>query len=176
MAEAAFQQFSVIISSTDARDYSLDLDTIDPRSFDLSSLEQPFTEEEVWNAVKQLPTGKSPGPDGFSAEFLRSCWDVIKDDFMDAFAKLYHMNGRGFQCLNEAFVTLLPKRADAATLGDYRPISLIHLMAKLVAKVLSLRLAPRLNELVSSSQSAFISGRCIHDNFMLVQQTVRHLH
>uniref|UniRef100_A0A453EX66 Reverse transcriptase domain-containing protein n=1 Tax=Aegilops tauschii subsp. strangulata TaxID=200361 RepID=A0A453EX66_AEGTS len=38
---------------------------------------------------------------------------------------------------------LLPKRADAHQLHDYRPICLIHLVAKLFAKVLSLRLAPR---------------------------------
>lgn len=150
------------------RDCSLNLDAIDPRTFDVSELELPFTEDKVWHAIKQLPTCKSPGPDGFSAEFLRCCWEVVKGDFMDAFHQIYHMNGRGLQCLNEAFVTLLPKRADAASLGDYRPISLIHLVAKLVAKVLSLRLAPRLSELVSSSQSTFISGRCIHDNFMLV--------
>lgn len=176
MAEAAFQHFLAIIGSADACDYSLDLDTIDPRSFDLSSLEQPFTEEEVWSAIKQLPTSKSPGPDGFSTKFLCCCWDVVKGDIMDAFAKLYHLNGRGFRCLNEVFITLLPKRTDAAALGDYRLVSLIHLMAKLLTKVLSLRLVPRLNELVSLSQSAFISGRCIHDNFMLVQQMARYLH
>uniref|UniRef100_A0A453M837 Reverse transcriptase domain-containing protein n=2 Tax=Aegilops tauschii subsp. strangulata TaxID=200361 RepID=A0A453M837_AEGTS len=70
---------------------------------------------------------------------------------------------------------LLP-RADASSLSDYRPISLIHLIAKLFAKVLSLRLAPRLGELVSVNQSTFIAGRSVHDNFLLVQQTARVLH
>jgi hypothetical protein len=53
---------------------------------------------------------------------------------------------------------LLPKRPDTHALGDYRPISLIHLFAKVFAKVLSLRLAPKLDGLVSKSQNAFISG------------------
>ena len=79
------------------------------------------------------------------------------------------MNGRAFQRLNEALITLIPKKPYAASLTDYPPISLIHL----VAKVLSLRLAPRLGEMVSSNQSAFIAGRSVHDNFMLVQQTAR---
>ena len=48
------------------------------------------------------------------------------------------MNGRSLQCLNEALITLLPKKQDASALSDYRPISLIHLIAKLIAKVLSL--------------------------------------
>lgn len=77
---------------------------------------------------------------------------------------------------NEALITLLPKKAEVVTLSDYRPISLIHLIATRLAKVLSLRLAPRLAEMVSSNQSAFIVEVCIHDNFILVQQTARQLH
>ncbi|XP_073363327.1 uncharacterized protein [Aegilops tauschii subsp. strangulata] len=50
------------------------------------------------------------------------------------FDKLYALNGQAFQRLNEALVTLIPKRPDAATLFDYRPISLIHIVAKLFAK------------------------------------------
>uniref|UniRef100_A0A453M9C0 Reverse transcriptase domain-containing protein n=1 Tax=Aegilops tauschii subsp. strangulata TaxID=200361 RepID=A0A453M9C0_AEGTS len=71
---------------------------------------------------------------------------------------------------------LLPKKPDACTLADYRPISLIHLLAKLFAKVLSLRLAPKMGRLISVNQSAFIAGRTVHDNFLLVQQTARLLH
>jgi hypothetical protein len=71
---------------------------------------------------------------------------------------------------------LLPKQPDAQTLRDYRPISLIHLVAKVFAKVLSLRLAPKLDNLVSKSQNAFIGGRSLHDNFILVRQSMRLLH
>uniref|UniRef100_A0A453JP53 Uncharacterized protein n=1 Tax=Aegilops tauschii subsp. strangulata TaxID=200361 RepID=A0A453JP53_AEGTS len=70
-----------------------------------------------------LPTGKAPDPDGFTSEFLRACWDIIKQDICDAFDKLYTMNGRGFQKINEALLTLLPKRPNAASILDYRPIS-----------------------------------------------------
>jgi len=38
------------------------------------------------------------------------------------------------------------------------------------------RLAPMLKELVATNQSAFVQGRCIHDNYMLVQQTIKLLH
>jgi hypothetical protein len=47
------------------------------------------------------------------------------------------MNGRGFQGLNQALITLLLKCCDASSLGDCRPISLIHIFAKLAAKVLA---------------------------------------
>lgn len=168
MASAAFEHFLRLLGTEDTRSCSIALDAIDPRIFDFAPLKLPFSEEEVWRAVCSLPKGKAAGPDGFTAEFLCAAWDVIKGDIMDAFAKLHSLNGRAFHKLNEAFITLLPKSPDAASLSDYRPISLIHLIAKLFAKVLSLRLAPHLKEIISTNQSAFIAGRSIHDNFMLV--------
>lgn len=45
------------------------------------------------DCCQKRTSGKAPGPDGFSAEFLRSCWPVIKDDICAAFDKLYAMNG-----------------------------------------------------------------------------------
>jgi len=59
---------------------------------------------------------------------------------------------------------------------DFRPISLIHSFAKLVTKLLANRLAPLLPSLISANQSAFVRGRKIHDNFILVQQMVKSLH
>jgi hypothetical protein len=61
-------------------------------------------------------------------------------------------------------------------MSDYRPISLIHLVAKIFAKVLSLRLPPRLDNLASNNQNTFIAGRSLHDNFVLVRQSARLLH
>jgi hypothetical protein len=52
---------------------------------------------------------------------------------MAVFKQLFDMCGRGFYCLNQALLTLLPKRPDAQALGDYQPISLIHLVAKVFA-------------------------------------------
>ncbi|WVZ90056.1 hypothetical protein U9M48_036389 [Paspalum notatum var. saurae] len=59
---------------------------------------------------------------------------------------------------------------------DFRPISLIHSFAKLVTKILANRLTLLLAGLVSNNQSAFVRGRNIHDNFLLVQQLARTLH
>jgi hypothetical protein len=71
---------------------------------------------------------------------------------------------------------LLRKKEQPASMGDYRPISLIHSFSKLFTKCLARRLAPRLHEIVSPNQSAFIKGRSIHDNFRAVQLACRWLH
>lgn len=138
MASAAFSHFDALLGTAVEREHTLDLSQL----IDPSDLDAPFSADEIWDAVKRLPARKASRPDGFTAEFLRACWSTVKQDFLDVFQQLFDMRGRGFYSLNQALLSLLPKRADACQLGDYRPISLIHLVAKLSAKVLSLRLAP----------------------------------
>jgi len=72
--------------------------------------------------------------------------------------------------LNSVFLTLIPKKEAADQVKDFRAISLIHSFAKLVTKILANQLARKLHDLVANNQSVFVKGRCIQDNFMLVQQ------
>jgi hypothetical protein len=90
--------------------------------------------------------------------------------------QLSHLRGHNFNLLNSTNIVLLPKKDTAESVGDFRPISLVQGIAKNFSKILALRLAPRLPELVSSNQSAFVQKRCIHDNFVLVQSIVKDLH
>jgi len=145
-------------------------------SFDLSELESPFSEEEVWKTICSLPSNKAPGPDGFTGKFYKVCWPIIKVDVMAAVSAVWSRKLCNFGVLNYAFITLLPKKDDATNIRDYRPISLVHSFAKLITKLLANRLAGRLDEMITPNQSAFIKGRFILDNFMLVQHTTKFLH
>jgi hypothetical protein len=165
-----------LIGRAAERDVALDLQAFHRHGFDLSALDSPITEEEVWTTIKSLPSDRVPGPDGFTGRFYKKCWSVIKHDIMAAIISLQQGNARGLELLNAAFITLIPKKVDAAMAKDFRPISLVHSFAKLVTKMLANRLAPLLNSMVATNQSAFIKGRSIHDNFILVQQTVKTLH
>jgi hypothetical protein len=78
--------------------------------------------------------------------------------------------------INEANIVLLPKTKDATSLSDYRPISLINSVVKIITKILANRLAPHMNSLVSHAQNAFIKKRCIHDNFIYAQRVIQLLH
>uniref|UniRef100_A0A453HP01 Reverse transcriptase domain-containing protein n=1 Tax=Aegilops tauschii subsp. strangulata TaxID=200361 RepID=A0A453HP01_AEGTS len=60
---------------------------------------------------------------------------------MAAFDHFYSLATGNFSDLNRAMIILLPKKDGATTVSDFRPISLIHSIAKLIAKVLSMRLA-----------------------------------
>jgi hypothetical protein len=95
---------------------------------------------------------------------------------MAVVSAVWRRDFRNFCLLNSAFITLLPKKEDVDHVRDFRRISLVHSFVKLVTKVLANRLHGHLDQLVSKSQSAFIKGRFIQDNFMMVQQTARFLH
>lgn len=85
-------------------------------------------------------------------------------------------DGREFAKLDRALMVLIPKRSDAEEVGDYRPISLPHSFGKLFSKMLAKRVRRRLPELVNTNQPAFIHGRSLHDNFLLVRQVTRKFH
>jgi hypothetical protein len=136
-------------------------------------LENLFTEKEVWETIKEMPGDRAPGPDGFMGAFYQRAWSVIKPDIMACIWKLGVGDGRGFPRLNRALITLIPKKQDTMEIGDYRPISLVHSFGKLFSKLVANRLRSRLGELVSANQSAFVRGRCLHDNFLLVRQVAR---
>ncbi|KAM0859252.1 hypothetical protein ACQ4PT_047323 [Festuca glaucescens] len=172
----ATDYFMGLLGAAQPREFGLSFEALGLQPLDLSGLEAQFTEGEVWAAICAMPTNKSPGPDGFSWEFYRHCWPIIKVDVMAALREVWLGRDKGFEALNEALITLLPKKDGAVELKDFRPISLVHSFARLLTKVLARRLAPRMPDLVDSNQTAFIRGRCIHDNFLLVKNSAKLLH
>jgi hypothetical protein len=150
-----FSFFDDVLGAPPSRVHDIALDGLDlPRS-DLTGLGARFTEEEVWGVIKALPHDKAPGPDGFSAGFLQSAWDIIRLDLMMAFDVFWHLNTRSLHLVNNAFMVLLPKKQDAVAIKDYMPIALIYYVGKLLSKVLANRLAPKLSGAPSSKAVSF---------------------
>jgi len=174
--QVLFDYFDGVLGTAVPRTATLDLSAFHRSGLDLSALDAPFTEEEIWATIRSLPADRAPGPDGYTGKFYKTCWPIIKTDFIAALITLQQGGAMTLELLNSAYLTLIPKKAEAWEAKDYRPISLVHSFAKLVTKLMANRLAPLLDSMVATNQSAFIRGRCIHDNFMLVQQTIKVLH
>lgn len=135
-----------------------------------------FTVQEIEAVVKSMLAEKAPGLDGFIGCFYKKCWTVIKDDLIQAIMCFYNLQTARLNLVNTANIVLLAKKQDAETLADFRPISLINSVVKIITKLLANRLAPHMNALVSSAQNAFIKKRCIHDNFIYAQRVIQLLH
>ncbi|KAM0913367.1 hypothetical protein ACQ4PT_012221 [Festuca glaucescens] len=174
--ELATGYFMGLMGSAQPREADISLAAVGLGPIDLYALEAQFMESEVWDALRAMPANKSPGPDGFTWEFYRRCWPVVKGDVLAALRAIWMGRDQGFEALNEALITLLPKKDGAVDLKDFRPISLVHSFARLLAKVLARRLGPKMDLLVAPNQTAFIRGRCIQDNFLLVKESAKLLH
>ena len=78
--------------------------------FDLEALAAPFTDDEILKAISLTPSGKVPGPDGFTANFFKSCWEIIRGDLMAALNTFNDLRCLNFDLLNTVNIVLPPKK------------------------------------------------------------------
>jgi hypothetical protein len=132
-------------------------------------LERRFEKEEVLGVIKDMQGDKAPGPDSFTMAFFQHCWQVLQDDIMAFFDEVFE-HGQFEKSLNATFLALIPKKSNALNIKDFRPISLIGSIYKILAKVLANRLKMVLDGLISDSQNAFVGGRQMIDSVLIANE------
>ncbi|GJR20022.1 hypothetical protein Tco_0968549 [Tanacetum coccineum] len=111
------------------------------------------SKEELKRAVWDCRVDKSPGPDGFSFGFYRHFWSTIENDVFEA-VNHFRTHGDIPKGCNSSFIILIPKVLNANMVKDFRPISLIESIYKIIAKILANRLVNVL-DILSTKFSAF---------------------
>ena len=137
------------------------------------NLEHPFSEDEIHGALMEMNGDKAPGPDGFTMAFWQSCWALVKEEVLDLFKGFYEQSAF-IKSINNTFLVLLPKKGGGGVedLGDFRPISLLGGLYKLLAKVLANRLKKVIGKVVSIDQNAFVMGRQILDASLIANEVI----
>nr|GEW59633.1 cysteine-rich receptor-like protein kinase [Tanacetum cinerariifolium] len=119
-----------------------------------SDLERRVSRDEIRLAVWNCRENKSPCPDGYSFEFFRKYWNLVGSDLCDV-VKNFFETGSFLNGCNSSFVALIPKITDAKFVNDFRSISLIGSVYKVVTKKLRFALAFWFCDLVMRFCSAF---------------------
>ena len=123
------------------------------------------------SVVWEYGSEKSPGLYGLNFKFIKRFWHILKPDFL-RFLDEFYINGTFPRGCNTSFIALIPKMVDPQLLNDYRPISLIGCIYKIVAKLLANKLKKVLPCIIDERQSAFIEGRHLLHSALIANEVV----
>jgi len=116
-----------------------------------------------------MPKGKAPRSDGILTEFFQEFIDEISPTLLQAFSAMLR-NGETSELINKGLITLIPKSGDHVKLGNWRPITLLGSLYKILAKTLARRLQVFLSNIIRPNQTGFVGGKSILDNTFLAQE------
>ena len=115
---------------------------------EIENINRPITSTEIETVIKNLPTNKSLGPDGFTGKLYKT----FKEELTPILLKLFQNVAEGGTLPNsffEATITLIPKPdKDVTKKENYRPISLLNIGAKILNKILANRIQQHIKRII----------------------------
>ena len=125
---------------------------------EIENINRPMTRTKIETVIKNLPTNKSPGPDGFTGEF----YQIFREELTPILLKLFQNIAEGGTLPNsfcEATITLIVKPdKDVTKKENYRPITLINIDVKILNKILSNRIQQHIKTIIHHDRVGFIPG------------------
>ncbi|KAL0730834.1 hypothetical protein Bca4012_026928 [Brassica carinata] len=143
--------------------------------FQRSLLAAPISRELIKATMFKLSLNRTPGPDGWTAEFFRATWLILGEEVTDAVLDFF-ANPFMPSALNATTLILIPKRPGAENIADFSLISCLNTIYKLVTKVISVRLKKVLPSIILPNQTGFVENRLILENVLLASEVLNGYH
>jgi hypothetical protein len=136
-----------------------------------ASLTRDLTVKDILDAIKALPKGKAPRHDGVPMEFFHEYAKEVAPTLLQAFMAMLN-SGATSASINKGLITLIPKAEDRARLNNWRPITLLGSIYKVLAKTLAGRIQSALTHIIRPNQTGLVEGRSILDNVFMAQEAL----
>lgn len=133
------------------------------------------TPAEIKKTMFRLNANKAPGPDGLTSGFFKSAWDSVGDDVVNA---VTHFFNSGFlpSSANATILSMVPKFPGASKVTEFRPISCLNTIYKVISRLMVKRLKTMLPSLILPCQTAFVEGRLLLENTVLASELINGYH
>ena len=128
-----------------------------------------LSDNELLKSIKAMKNGKSPGTEGLTSEFYKFFWIDLKNLLLDS---LNYNLTTGLLSVEQrrGILTLIPKKdKNRMYLKNWRPLTLLNMDYKILAKTLANRLTKILPFLIDDDQTGYIQGRFIGCNIRLIE-------
>ena len=133
--------------------------------------EGKITLEEATLALNEMKLNKSPGLDGLTVEFYKAFWNTIGPILVSALNESYNTKELSYTQKQSVF-SLLFKKGDPENLENWRPISLLNIDYKIIAKILARRLQTILPFIISQDQQGYVKNRNICFNIRQIEDVI----
>ena len=130
---------------------------------------------EVKNVLRAMANNKSPGSDGYPAEFYKFFWSDIGVYVLNSLNEAFQV-GELSQTQKQGIISLIPKGDKPREyIKNWRPISLINVDCKLLSGVLAQRLKSVIPKIIGNEQKGFLGQRYIGENIQTVYDLMEYL-
>ena len=139
---------------------------------DSELLEGLITYTEAASALKKMKNFKSPGPDGFTIEFLKIFFSDIGPFLVRSVNEGFN-EGQLSISQRQGSITCIPKEGKPKRfIKNWRPISLLNNAYKIASACIANRLKHVLPKIINECQKGFLKNRYIGENIRVIYDTI----
>jgi len=142
-----------------------DLEKISPAA---DETDQPLLKDEVHKAIHKLKKHKSPGSDGIVGEILQAGGDALEEEIFSIMKSVWDEEAIPEEWTKSIIVTI-PKNGDLRECSNYRTISLINHLGKVLLNIILDRLQANVNPHLSEEQAGFRKDRSMVQQILILR-------
>jgi Reverse transcriptase (RNA-dependent DNA polymerase) len=138
-----------------------------------NEFELPLSSLQLDKAVTELKSRSAGGPDRLSVRFVKKFWSIFSTPLVK-YSACCIRKGALTHSFATGSVRWIPKKGDTGSIKNWRPISLLNVLYKVISKALNNRLKKVSGKIITRSQKGFVENRYIQECLINIIETINY--